>query len=177
MNVETIVKTLPPGSALFGRYSVKAGGEMETGLFIKEDLKKINNIPDSPDIHFKAVMFEDDDVIPVVVLAKVQGIVSPYDMWLNYHLKPVETYFENIISQESVSVHFYSVDKIERSVKVGNSLKEPFFQFKEKMAQSGSWTTAQFVSTFKKVSEEYPASENLWNFLDNPKGDQKVSNN
>lgn len=177
MDVESVVKLSEPGSAIFGRFALRQDGLMETGLFIRDDLHKIENIPLMPNIYFKAVMFDEQYVMPVAVLIKVDGIELPYDIWLNFHIDAIKIYFSDIILQKYVLVHFYSENKRERTVKVGNSLKEPFDKFRNIIMEHKPWGESQFVSAFRKVSNKYSTTENLWTSLMIPKNKQKYSNN
>ncbi len=177
MDVESLVKSLEPGTVIFGRFGSRPNNQMETGIFIREDSHCIANIPDTPNLYFKAIMLENQDVIPVVVLIKVENIKNPYNMWLNFQLDHIKLYFNEIIAQENITVHFYSHEKLEKSFKVSNSLREPFFQFRKKISEITAWTNEQFASEFQKVLKKYSTSQDLWDSFDNLNYKKKFSYN
>lgn len=177
IDVETLVKSLPPGSAVFGRFGLMPDSRMETGFFVREDKYRIAAIPSLPNIFFKAVMFENQGIIPVVVMIKIEGIGSPYDTWWNFQTEGVGKYFDDMISQDHVLVHLYSEQKRDKSIKVINSLKEPFERFRERIIQAGPWTTDQFIYEHRKICKKYQSVQEMWDFFSKPDSKQKLYNN
>ena len=161
VDVETLVKSLKPGLAAFGRFSMVPGSKMETCFFICDEKCRVDAVPRMPNIYFKAIMFEQQNTVPVAVLVKIEGIGSPYDTWWNFQNKAIQGYVDDIIAQDYVLVHICSNQKMEKSIKVKNSLIEPFGKFSEKVLKVGSWKTDQ----------------DMWDFLGNPGSKQKFSNN
>lgn len=177
IDVETFIKSQEPGTAIFGRFSMTLDEELETGFFIREEKKHIDTVPGVPDVYFKAVMFENNGIIPVAVLIRIEGIVKPYDTWWNFQAKRVREYFDDIISQDHVIAHLYSDQKREKSIKVKNTLQEPFKKFKEKIIQTEPWVTDQFIHEYKEIRKKYQNVLNMWNLLSKPNSEQKFSNN
>ena len=177
INVETFIKSQEPGTAIFGRFSMTLKKELETGFFIREKKEYIDTVPGVPDIYFKAVMFENNGIIPVVVLIKIEGIDNPYDTWWNFQAERVSEFFDDIIMQNHIIVHLYSDQKREKSIKVENTLQEPFKKFKEKIIQTEPWINDQFIYEYKDISKKYQSVLNMWNLLSRPNSKQKFSNN
>ncbi|MGR3319863.1 MAG: hypothetical protein ACUZ8O_15460 [Candidatus Anammoxibacter sp.] len=177
VDVETLVKSLKPGLAAFGRFSMTPGSKMETCFFICDEKYRIDAVPSSPKIYFKAVMFEKQGTVPVAVLIKIEGIGGPYDTWWNFQAKGVQGYVDDMILQSHVLVHICSDQKMEKSIKVENSLKEPFEKFRESALKVGSWTKDQFICAHGEICKKYQSVQEMWDFLGNPDSKQKFSNN
>jgi len=174
--IEDITKSFESGTAMYARYRV-GGEEMETGFFVREDKSRIDSIPDTPNVYFKAVMFELQGVVLVAVLLKIEGMGSPYDTWWDFQREGVRNYIEDIISQSHLVVHLYSDQKREKSIRVRNSLKEPFEKFFQISLQKKTWTEDQFVLMHKKISQKYQNVQKLWDVLSKPGAKQRYSDN
>ncbi len=176
---DIFIKSIEPGTAVIGRFRTSMDGEMETGFFIRDDSGAIDSVPDAPNISLKAVMFEKEGVALVGVLIRIQGIDRTFDTWWNFYSDSIKQNFDDIISQDYLLVHIYSANKREKIIKVGNSLKEPFVKFKQKILEIGAWTTDQFVFVHKKVRGEYKTAQMMWDILSISKENSKqyYSNN
>ncbi|MGR3219657.1 MAG: hypothetical protein ACUZ8H_07550 [Candidatus Anammoxibacter sp.] len=177
VDVETLVKSLKPGLAAFGRFSMEPGSKAETCFFICDEKHRVDAVPHMPNIYFKAIMFEQQSTVPVAVLLNIEGIGSPYDTWWNFQTKAVQGYVDDIILQSHVSVHICSDRKMEKSIKVKNSLREPFEKFRDRALQVGSWTTDQFIHAHGLICKKYQSVQEMWDFLGNPAAKKKFSNN
>lgn len=177
VDIETLVKLQRARTVVFGRFAMMRDSKMETGFLIREDKRQIEAIPSLPKIYFKAVMFEDHGIMPVAVLIKIEGIGNPYDTWWNFQIKEVCEYFDDMILQDHLLVHLYSDQKREKSIKVRNSLNEPFERFRERIIQGDTWTTDQFISAHRKICRKYQTVQEMWDFLGRQNPVQRFSNN
>lgn len=164
-DIETVVKKhLQPGQAIMGRFA-GPNRKLQTGIFIREDSAHIKAVPKNPTVEFRAGMFDGDLVIPVVVMLKVQGI-DPYETWWNYHQTGRgEQYFNDMISQSHVIVHFYTSSGKKRSIQVRNSLSDSFSRFKARIEQVPPWSMNQFEAERDKIYNKYPSVKALWDGL------------
>jgi hypothetical protein len=165
-DLETVVKKhLQPGQAIMGRFA-GPDRKLQTGIFIREDSAHIKGVPKNPTVEFRSGMFDGDLVIPVVVMLKVQGLTDPYETWWNYYQTGGgEQYFNDIITQSYVIVHFYTSAGKKKSVKVRNSLSDTFKQFKTRIEKVNPWTMEQFNAEREKIYNQYSSVKALWDGL------------
>ena len=175
-NTEDITKSFKTGTAMYGRYRVN-GDKKETGFFVREDKSRIDSIPLAPNVYFKAVMFELQGVVLVTVLLEIEGIGRPYDTWWDFQREGVGNCLDDIISQNHLVVHLYSEQNREKSIRVNNSLKEPFGKFYQISLQKKTWTEDEFVFMHNKISQKYQNVQKLWDVLCKPGAKQMYSDN
>lgn len=159
-----LIKSLPPGSAVYGR-----GGEtpetLETCILIREDERQIRKIPQNPIIELRSGMWEDR-ICPVVVMVLLAGL--PYETWWNYHQQPqgkAEIYFNDLIRQKMIPILIYDDRRQRRSVAVRNSLADSFKKYKEIISQKPAWTMKEFDSAKERLCSQYPSVTALWEAL------------
>jgi hypothetical protein len=166
-DIETLVKKhMQPGQAIMGRFALP-DRKLQTGFFVREDSAHIKAVPKNPTVEFRAGMFDSEgQVIPVVVMLKIQGLQEPYETWWNYYQADGgEKYFNDMISQSHVVVHLYTSSGKKRSIQVKNSLSDSFSRFKARIEQVSPWSMDKFNAERDRIYSKYPSLEAFWDGL------------
>jgi len=157
-----LIKSFPPGSALYGRAGESAE-TLETCILIREDETQIQKIPANPIIELRSGIWENQ-ICPVIVMIKVAGL--PYETWWNYHRDDDgDKYFDDMILQAMIPILIYDDRRQRRSIGVRNSLAPSFKKYKETILQKSVWTMQEFDAAKEKLCGQYPSVAALWEAL------------
>jgi len=158
-----LIKSLPPGSALYGRAGESAAG-METCFLIREDEKQIRTIPENPIIELRSGIWKEP-VLIVAVMVKLAGL--PYETWWNYHAEGDygKKSFDDMIRQEMIPILIYDYKRQHRAIGVRNSLQPSFKKYKEFILQNPAWSRSDFDRAKEKICNQYASVATLWEAL------------
>lgn len=158
-----LIKTMPPGSASYGRAG-ESREKMETCFLIREDEEQIKKIPKNPVIQLRSGFWEEP-VCLVTVMVMIGGL--PYETWWNYH-QPYgsgRTAFEDMIRQTMIPILVYDHREMKRSVMIRNSLAPAFRGYAEKILARPPWGMKNFDEAREEIYRKYPSVMKLWSAL------------
>jgi len=158
-----LIKSFPPGMALYGRAGESAEN-LETCILVREDEDQILKIPANPIVELRSGIWQNH-VCPVIVMINLAGL--PYETWWNYYQPEgeAEKYFDDMIRQSMIPILVYDDLQQRRSIGVRNSLASFFKKYKETILQKSVWTMKEFDAAKEKLCGQYPSVAALWEAL------------
>lgn len=164
MDVDTLIRSMPPGYMTYSRVQVP-GGEWMTALLVREDRAHVNALGSNPQIALRAGMFTEGDVLLVAIMIKVNQ-EPPYDTWLNYHQSGGgQDYIDDLASQERLPILFYTEAGRKRSISIRNGLADFIATVAPALSAAPPWTMQAFDAARDRLYTRYPDQAALWRTL------------
>ncbi|OIO37211.1 MAG: hypothetical protein AUJ72_04955 [Candidatus Omnitrophica bacterium CG1_02_46_14] len=163
-NLIKLIKSFPPGSALYGRAGESAEN-LETCILIRENEDQILKIPANPVIELRSGIWPNH-VYPVIVMIKLATFL--YETWWNYYQPQGkgEKYFDDMIRQTMIPILVYDHRQQRRSIGIHNSLASSFKKCREAILRKSPWSMKDFDAAKQKLCDQYPSVATLWEALD-----------
>lgn len=159
--IEHFIRDAEPSQMAWGLFG-ETEGQMEFGLFIREDAEHLARLGEHPLIEIRAGLLQT--AVPlVVVMVKVAGEL--YECWFNLGREEGQDAIRRLSEQERLVLHCSDGEKISRSLRV-HWREAQRMNFHAMLARgAGNWTDAQYEQAREKVYQEYPDLESLWREL------------
>ena len=163
-DAETVIKTLPPGSMIYGRVKQSLGTPWQTVFYIREDSEHIEAIPPNPPIEMRSGVMEERGVVLIPILIKLNDEL--YECWLNYCTQGGKEALQALASQEqNVVLIFKDKGKQERSIGFNNSCKNTFALILEGVSKKPTWQMKEFDAAKENLYRWFPKIKDLWREL------------
>jgi hypothetical protein len=158
-----LIKSFPPGSALYGRAG-ESVDTLETCILIREDETQICKIPANPIVELRSGIWQNH-ICPVIIMVHLAGL--PYETWWNYYQPQGEgqKYFDDMILQTMIPILIYDHRQKRRSIGIRNSLASSFKKYKEAIIQKTPWSMKDFDIAKQNICDQYPSIAALWEAL------------
>lgn len=168
-NALSVLRQIPPGSALYEREQIDHGA-WEVAWLIREESARIAQLGPSPDIEFRAAAIEHNGVLLIPVLVRVgpEHQESIYETWINAQ-QPEQAGMQvlgELAIQPRLVVHLYGDGcRRVRSLRVSNPHQAFFREVLSTLRERPAWSMAEFDDAREQIYQQYPSVSDLWKGL------------
>lgn len=167
MNIdpEKIIKSAAPGTAIYARVHRP---EPHTDFLVREESTVIKQLKNPP-VALRTGLFLQNNIALVVVMFWIGSNPDQiFETWWNYHQTgDGHKHFGDMITQDNIAIHIYGDSgKVEKSIKINNSLKDFFKKALEKIYTLPAWLMDDFDTARDAIYKLYPNPGTLWRSLE-----------
>jgi len=163
-----LLRTMPPGSALYARERIDTGA-WEVAWLVREETKRIQALGKSPAVSFRAGLWPFDNVMLIPVLVQV-GPETPetiYESWINVHATGQQNPLEDLAMQPRIVVHLYGdACQLVRSLTVSNQLQMFAREALLKLRDGQPWSMQAFDAAREEIYAKHATVWDLWQALE-----------
>jgi hypothetical protein len=162
----TLLRKMPPGSALFARGRID-GGNWEVAWLVREESARLAKLGARPEIEFRGGVLEEGHVALIPVLVRVGPVAaeSIYETWVNQHAEGGGI-LETLADQAGLVIRLYGDGcRLVRTLVVSNQLQAFARHALDRIATFDAWSMEQFDRAREEVHGRYPQVWNLWQAL------------
>lgn len=157
---------LVPGESIHAMFGSGPDNHVEIGLFVR-GVTEQDSFAGTPEIKQRAGLIRFNDVLLVVTMIKVKGFEEElFDIWWNYHAPDGIRYFDQMGTQERLTVHFYNERGKKFSVDTQNGFKKFFSDLHPVFAKTDPWTEVEFDRAVRGFCARSYPKENLWQMIE-----------
>jgi hypothetical protein len=158
---------LVPGQSMEALFTPGPELPEQIGFFLRSGSGLMSSSP-KVEIRQKAGLIRFDDVLLVLTMIRVNGLITEmFDIWWNYFAQHGDEHFKRIARQEMLTVHFYTAEGKDRSIRTDNRLRSFFKNLPALFAKTGRWSDIEFDRAVRGFCAQFYPKENLWDMLDN----------
>jgi len=159
----SMIAMAPAGKAIYGRVGESADS-LRTSILIQEEMKYIKGLRTNPIVEIRSGLFDYSGIGLVAVMFKFNHDDDMiYETWWNYYQTGGgEKYFTDICQSPDLDLHIFCGQEKVKSVRIYNSLKEPFMQKVVYLKSRKEWSMADFDRERENLYRKYPTVKELW---------------
>lgn len=160
---ETVIKSSPPGTMIYGRVKQSLDAPWQTVFYIREDKQYLRWLTPNPIVEMRAGVEQVDNVFLVPLMVKVGG--ETYESWLNYHATGghgAGGLQDLAIQEQNFLLFFGDSGERERSIGFRNSCKKTFALILEGIKNKSAWSMQDFNQAREQLYKKYPTLQKLW---------------